>query len=60
MKHLSPQIGRPKSKNPKGIEVKARIDEQTNQRLLDYCKKTEKTKTDVIREGIELVLGQEK
>jgi len=57
---LSPRTGRPKVENPKGIEVKARIDKETNERLQAYCKKHEKTRTDVVREGIELVLGQEK
>ena len=57
---MSPRTGRPKSENPKGIEVKARIDEETDKRLQAYCQKHGKTRTDVVREGIELVLGQEK
>lgn len=57
---LSPRTGRPKSEKPKGIEVKARIDEETDKRLQAHCKKHGKTRTDVVREGIELVLGQEK
>ncbi len=57
---MSPRTGRPKAENPKEIEVKARIDEETNERLQAYCKKHGKTRTDVVREGIELVLGQEK
>ena len=57
---MSPRTGRPKSEKPKGIEVKARIDEETDKRLQDYCRKYSKTRTDVVREGIELVLGQKK
>lgn len=57
---LSPRTGRPKSERPKGIEVKARIDKETDKRLQDYCEKHGKTRTDVVREGIELVLGKEK
>lgn len=57
---VSPRTGRPKSENPKGIEVKARIDAETDMRLQDYCRKHNKTRTDVVREGIELILGQKK
>ena len=57
---LSPRTGRPKSDNPKGIEVKARIDAETDKRLQEFCKAHGKTRTDVVREGIELVLAQEK
>lgn len=58
--NLSPRTGRPKSENPKGIEVKARIDAVTDKRIQAYCEKHGKTRTDVVREGIELVLAQEK
>ncbi len=57
---LSPRTGRPKSEKPKEIEVKARIDEETNERLQEHCKKYHKTRTEVVREGIELVLGKKK
>lgn len=56
---MSPRTGRPKSDNPKEIEVKARIDAETDKRLQAYCKTHKKTRTDVVREGIELVLAQE-
>ena len=48
--------GRPKAPNPLTIEVKARIDRQTNEKLVEYCKKTGKTRTDVVREGIAMVI----
>lgn len=57
---LSPRTGRPKAENPKTVEVKARIDAETNSKLLEYCKQHRKTRTEVIREGIALVLRQEK
>lgn len=57
---MSPRTGRPKSENPKLIEVKARIDEQTNKKLLEYCQKHGKTRTDVVREGIEMILSEKK
>ncbi len=56
---MSPRTGRPKTDNPKGIEVKARIDEATDRRLQEYCLRHSKTRTDVVREGIEMVLEQD-
>lgn len=55
-----PPMGRPKSDNPKTIEVKARVDKKTYEKLMDYCKKNSTTKTEVVRAGIELVLKKEK
>lgn len=55
---MSPRTGRPKAKKPKTIEVKARIDEETNKRLIDYCEKNNTNKTEIVRKGIELVLGK--
>lgn len=57
---MSPQIGRPKSNNPLSVEVKARIDVQTNKRLNEYCEKTGKTRTEVVRIGIDKVLNEKK
>lgn len=57
---LSPQMGRPKVANPKTIEVKARIDAETDRRLVEYCEKNGVTKTEVVRKGISLVLGEKK
>lgn len=56
---MSPQKGRPPSKNPKNIEVKARLDEQTARRLLAYCEKLGITRTDALRKGIERILEDE-
>lgn len=55
---MSPRTGRPKAEKPKTIEVKARIDEETNKRLVDYCKKNNTNKTEVVRKGIDMVLGE--
>ena len=57
---MSPRTGRQRSDNPKGIELKARIDAETDKRIQEYCKRNNKTRTEVVREGIELVLAQEK
>lgn len=55
---MSPRTGRPKAEKPKTIEVKARIDEETNKRLVDYCKKNSTNRTEVVRKGIDMVLGE--
>lgn len=52
-------MGRPlKSDKPLNVEVKIRIDEDTNKRLLDYAERNSLAKTEVIRKGIELILEQ--
>lgn len=56
---MSPRIGRPKVEKPKTIEVKARIDEDTNKRLVEYCKENQVSRTDVVRMGIEKVMRKE-
>ncbi len=57
---MSPRTGRPKAEKPKTLEVKARIDEEMNKRLVDYCKRNNTNKTEVVRKGIEMVLGEKK
>ena len=57
---MSPRTGRPKSNKPKTIEVKARIDAETNDRLNKYCKENGVTRTTVVRQGIEKVLDEKK
>lgn len=56
---MSPRTGRPKTDKPKAIEVKARIDEETNKRLVEFCKENQVSRTDVVRMGIEKVLRKE-
>lgn len=58
--NLSPRTRRPKSDNPKGSGLKACIDTETDRRIQEYCKRRNKIRTQVVREGIELVLVQEK
>lgn len=56
---MSPQKGRPPSENPKIVEVKARLDEQTARRLIAYCERMGITRTDALREGIKRILEDE-
>lgn len=56
---VSPKTGRPKVDNPLTIEVKARIDVETNEKLNQYCKKKKVTRTAVVRKGIERILSEQ-
>ena len=57
---MSPKIGRPQVEKPLTIEIKARIDKDTNDKLIRYCKDNNVTRTDVVRKGIQLVLQENK
>lgn len=57
---MSPRMGRPKSDNPKNIDIKVRIDEETNERLKRYARKKNLTRTEVIRQGINRILDSDK
>lgn len=52
---MSPRTGRPRTDTPKNIQLKIRADEQTMQDLEFCCEKLNKTKSDVIRLGIQKV-----
>ena len=57
---MSPRTGRPKADNPKSNDLKVRLDEATHRRLLQYCEEHGITKAEAIRQGIHLLLGQDK
>lgn len=57
---MSPRTGRPKVGNPKGINLTIRLDPETDKRLLEYCIKHDMSKGEAIRQGIHLLLAQEK
>ncbi len=57
---MSPRTGRPKSEKPLNVEVKARIDSELNKKLEQYCQDNNTTRTEVVRDGIKLVLGVNK
>lgn len=54
---MSPKIGRPKIDNPKTHDIKVRIDDMTYDKLIEYCKKNNITKTEATRLGLEKLLG---
>lgn len=57
---MSPRTGRPKAENPKDVDVKVRFDKETHEKLLQYCQAHNITRTEAIRQGIHLLLEQEK
>lgn len=56
---MSP-AGRPKSENPKQSRFSIRLDAGTEERLEAYCKQHDMSKGEAIRQGIHLLLAQEK
>lgn len=55
---MSPRTGRPKVDNPKDQDVKVRLDRTLHSQLLAYCEKHGVTRTEAIRQGIQLLLEQ--
>jgi hypothetical protein len=53
---MTPRTGRPPSDNPLNIDVKVRLDKDTNENLLKYCQDHNITRTEAIRQGIHLLL----
>lgn len=56
---MSPRIGRPKADNPKDIDLKVRVNKNTNDALEKYSKKNNITKAETVRRGIKLLLQKE-
>lgn len=55
----SKKMGRPKSMNPKDIDVKVRFDKELHAKLLEYCEEHDITRTEAIRQGVHLLLADE-
>ena len=55
---MSPRTGRPKAENPKNIQVKFLADKETVAELNFCCEKLNKTKSDIIRIGIQKVKAE--
>lgn len=52
---MPPRTGRPKVESPKDIQLKIRADQKTMKDLDFCCEKLGKTKSDIIRLGIQRV-----
>lgn len=57
---MSPRTGRPIIGARKDVEVKVRFDKETNDKLLEYCKKKGVTRAEAIRQSVILFLSEEK
>ena len=57
---MSPRTGRPKADNPKNVQIKFLADKATVADLEYCCMALEKTKSDVIRMGIQKVKAEVK
>lgn len=60
VKIVLPQRGRPKAENPKRNDLKVRFDDRTLKQIDEYCKENGITRSDAIRRGIDMLLGQGK
>lgn len=58
--NMSPKTGRPKSEHPKNVDVKVRFDELTHEKLLAYCEEHNITRTEALRQGVQLLLTEKK
>lgn len=56
--NISPRTGRPKIDNPKSVDIKVRIDESTNERLVKKCVENNITRAEAIRKAIIDYLGE--
>lgn len=57
---MSPKMGRPIIGARKDISLKIRFDEETNEKLLEYCQKNNVTKAEAIRRALKSFLFDEK
>lgn len=55
---MSPRIGRPPAENPKNIQLKIRADEKLMMDLDYCCEALSKTRSDIIRLGIQKVKAE--
>ena len=55
---MSPRTGRPKAENPMNIQIKFLADKETVEDLEFCCEKLDKTKSDIIRLGIQRVKAE--
>ena len=47
------KVGRPASENPKDYMLRVRLDRETLERLDECCEATGKSRSEVVREGIQ-------
>lgn len=55
---MSPRTGRPKSSNPKSIQLSVRLDDVTLMKLDEVATKNSETRVQTIRRGIETLYSE--
>lgn len=55
---MSPRTGRPKSNNPKSIQLAVRLDEKTLEKLDQVAEQNSETRVQTIRRGIEKLYSE--
>lgn len=58
--NVTQKIGRPKAEKPKAVYCNIRLDSETQEKLLNYCRENNITKGEAVRKGIELLLKRKK
>lgn len=53
------KMGRP-TDSPLDVDIKVRITNETNKKLLEYSKKNNITRAEAVRQGIDIILSNEK
>ena len=57
---MSLKMGRPREENPNTINLTVMIYSKLNKKLTAYCEEKNISKGEVVRNGIEMVLGKKK
>ena len=57
---MSPRTGRPKSENPKSERITIRLDTETFEKLIAYCKRENIDKAEAVRRGIDKLMSESK
>ncbi len=57
---MASKMGRPKAENPKSVNYTIRMDVKTETLLKEYCERRGISRGEAIRQGIRLLLAQEK
>lgn len=55
---MGPKIGRPKMENPNTVQLTIRINKSLSIKLEEHCRKYSVSKGEVVRNGIEKILGE--
>lgn len=55
---MSPRTGRPLSDNPKNVRVETRMTKEDLEKLEYCCRITGKSRSEIVREGIEAVYAK--